>query len=83
MKDEASKNNYCASNYDDVVQFTQCKDSDDFCTVCCEKEFGDMHLDHRKECIKEVCKANGNTPNGKEHGYEDGNGKWVWLNKLD
>ena len=50
------RNNYCIANYSEDFSFLNyCKSSDDFCEICCNNEFGDMHEDEKENCLKEVC----------------------------
>jgi hypothetical protein len=71
IKDEKMRLNYCTANFDDIIKFSQCKDDDDFCQMCCEHEFGEMHMDHRNKCIKELCDA-------EVIKKEKAKGSWIW-----
>ncbi len=47
---------YCQVNFpDNNGKFMDCKNPDSFCFVCCEAEFGEMHIPDREKCYKEVC----------------------------
>merc|ERR1719362_533115 len=42
---------YCDKHYiDDFVTNGDCKKDDSFCYMCCESEFGNMHIDKREKC---------------------------------
>lgn len=42
---------YCEFAYaDDPMSLTDCKKQENFCFICCENEFGDMHQDERELC---------------------------------
>ena len=70
MKDEQSRLNYCTASFSDVIKFSQCKDNEDFCSLCCENEFGEMHMDKRNACIKTLCEP--------EQAKAASDGKWIW-----
>jgi hypothetical protein len=43
--------NYCKINYaDDFTKMNECVQNDKFCYMCCECEFGDLHLEKRSFC---------------------------------
>lgn len=49
---------YCQVNFpDNNGKFMDCKNPDSFCFVCCEAEFGEMHIPEREKCYKEVCES--------------------------
>lgn len=51
------RNNYCVAQFSEDFSFMEyCKNSDDFCEICCNNEFGDMFGGEKEACIKEVCK---------------------------
>ncbi len=42
---------YCENNFtDDAERFIECNRPEDFCYICCETEFGELHEEHRDEC---------------------------------
>ena len=42
---------YCQTNFaDDIERFVECNVPQDFCYICCETEFGELHEEHRDEC---------------------------------
>lgn len=43
---------YCNSNFMDASpnKFKECLGEEDFCYVCCESEFGEMHIKERETC---------------------------------
>jgi hypothetical protein len=75
MADDQSRINYCTANFNDIIKFGQCKENDDFCTICCENEFGEMHMDKRNKCIKEICEVQANKK-------EEVQGSWIWANPI-
>ena len=72
MKNKESQDTYCGVNFpEDFVRFTGCKEEEeDFCYICCETEFGDMHMEKRQLCYDTLC-------NLKKTHNEDGN--WIWV----
>jgi len=50
---------YCSLNFTkDPETLTQCKVKDNFCYICCENEFGEMHKDERENCLESCQKIN-------------------------
>jgi hypothetical protein len=49
---------YCQIHFpDNYAKFMECKSVDTFCFVCCENEFGEMHIGDREKCYKDVCES--------------------------
>lgn len=70
-KPDQYQTNYCIANFsDDYGKFNDCKDPDEFCNLCCDFEFGEMHTDERNKCKTEKCTA--------ATGANSANGRWVW-----
>jgi hypothetical protein len=52
------KDKYCTANFaDNFVKFKDCKSEESFCYVCCENEFGELHLIERDNCYTKCDKA--------------------------
>jgi|LauGreDrversion4_2_1035121.scaffolds.fasta_scaffold654798_2 hypothetical protein len=48
---------YCQENFvDDRFRFDECRSPDNFCYVCCENEFGDLHILERDSCYNKCDK---------------------------
>jgi hypothetical protein len=75
MKDDQSRQNYCTANFSDVILYSQCRDNEDFCTLCCEHEFGEMHMDKRNSCIKTLCEV-------AKLPADESSGRWVWTEPI-
>ena len=74
FKSKENKETYCGVNFpDDFVRFSDCKEEEDFCSFCCETEFGDMHMDKRQQCYDTLCTTK--TLNDL--------GKWLWVTDLE
>lgn len=73
MKNNENRNSYCGANFpDDFVKFDNCKSEDeDFCSFCCETEFGDMHMDKRQLCYDTLCSSKPTVADPK--------GNWLWV----
>jgi len=42
---------YCQTNYkDSYVKMNECVKNDNFCYMCCETEYGELHLEDRSVC---------------------------------
>lgn len=60
---------YCQVNFpDNIGKMIECQAKDSFCFVCCESEFGEMHLADREKCYKTVCEVD---PNAKKSEAKD------------
>jgi len=45
---------YCNKQFPDQPQLNQgCKVTEDFCFICCDKEFGSMRMTERKDCYQQ------------------------------
>lgn len=65
---EKVRSDYCIATFsDDFAQLSYCRESDDFCEVCCQAEFGDMLIKEKEECLKkENCTNKPNKPARKD-----------------
>jgi hypothetical protein len=69
LKSQNDKNNYCQANYpEDYNGLQNCKEADEFCTLCCDNEFGELNVNDRQSCYKAVCTAEKSSASGK----------WTW-----
>ena len=52
LGNESHIKRYCSIAYSsDSESELECKNSDNFCYLCCENEFGELHKDERNKCI--------------------------------
>ena len=52
MKNKKMRTDYCKENYvDSYVGYNECINEGSFCEVCCGKEFGNMFIEERDNCI--------------------------------
>jgi hypothetical protein len=63
---------YCKVNFADAspVKFNECLAEASFCYVCCETEFGDMHVKKRDTCYDKC---------DEEPKKKDSAGSWQWV----
>jgi len=74
-KDGVHREAYCNRIYgDDWAQNKSCRNKDNFCYMCCETEFGDLHMDARDLCYSKCDESSegGGAAPGKE-------GLWVFI----
>ena len=46
----------CAASFStNVAKFMECKTPESYCYICCETEFGEMHLVDREKCYNKKC----------------------------
>jgi hypothetical protein len=77
MKSDKDRLTYCQVSFpDDYGKMTDCKESDDFCSMCCENEWGDMHVNERQSCYKSLCKNSGSSP--ASGASPPSSGRWIW-----
>lgn len=75
-KDVVHREAYCNRVYgDDWSQNKTCRDKDNFCYMCCETEFGDVHLESRDMCYSK-CDESADGGGGAAPGKE---GLWVFI----
>jgi len=41
---------YCKANFNEMSRLGECVKQESFCTLCCESEFGELHLEERSNC---------------------------------
>ena len=71
IKNQTGRDNYCNENLKDNFYLNiDCKKETDFCTICCENEFGEMHQKEREICYAQ-CEV--------KVQFEAKGGKWVYL----
>ena len=72
-KDDVTKiNDYCENNFfDNYNNLVDCKDKSSFCYVCCENEFGAIHVGERDDCYN-MCDSQITPLDLKD------NGRWHW-----
>lgn len=79
LKSDNDRATYCQITFsDDYSKLTDCKENDDFCSMCCENEWGDMHINERQQCFKSLCKNARGSGNGPNVGVGGIKGRWIW-----
>jgi hypothetical protein len=75
IKNQRDRDNYCNKNFvENIYLNLDCKKESDFCTICCENEFGEMHQKEREICYAQ-CEI-------KVHFQKKG-GKWIYVEDKD
>jgi hypothetical protein len=67
---------YCkAEFYTNFQDYKSCENDEDRCGSCCEREFGDIFIVEKENCLEKLCKrkASGSFVNGK----------WIWETSSD
>ena len=75
-EDKKKMSTYCNTNFSDSspIKFNECLNVNTFCYVCCENEFGDIHVKEREKCYDKCEQA----PK-KESAHE---GSWQWVENM-
>lgn len=69
LSNQSTIDSYCNDNKNlSIGENQDCKDPDRFCYVCCETEFGSIHLQKREECYS----------NCTEYMNSNNKGDWEW-----
>jgi hypothetical protein len=80
------RENYCIANYSEDFSFLDyCRNSDDFCEICCGNEFGDMFQQERELCMKKVCPLKKKEEETDKEGrcITEKNGKFLYQRKIN
>jgi len=68
---------YCDKNYiDDFISNSDCKRDENFCYMCCESEFGNMHIDKREKCYNMCDIKTATKP--KRNNKKSTSGPYMW-----
>ena len=52
LESKKSRTDYCKNNIvDSYIQYDECMKENTFGNICCENEFGNMHIEERDKCI--------------------------------
>ena len=63
LTSETKREQYCSEHFaDNYIKFADCINKDSFCYVCCESEFGDLHVVNRDSCYTACDDATKITP---------------------
>jgi hypothetical protein len=70
---------YCSAAFtDDYSSLVECNEGTEFCTTCCDFEFGEYYQSERQDCYKAVCKTE-QTANSTP----DVQGRWIWHESIN
>ena len=68
---------YCNENYsDDYMKLIDCKKFENFCYMCCENEYGDLHIKERDGCYN-ICDKADNEQSVEASEENKKVGKWL------
>jgi len=74
------RKHYCIANFsENYAMYQTCLDTDDFCHVCCDNEFGEFFMNDRESCYTASCDADA-PPQVDEQ--KDASGRWIWQNNV-
>ena len=76
-RNEDYREKYCDKNYiEDFVTNGECKKKETFCYMCCETEFGNMHIDKREKCYNLCDMKDGKKATKKKENNSPGPFMW-------
>jgi len=68
---QAKRNGYCNAKFSgDWFENKYCRQSDNFCGVCCDKEFSSNYREEKEKCIL-TCRNNNRNPTGQNGNFPD------------
>jgi len=74
------RKHYCIASFsENYAMYQTCLDSDDFCHVCCDNEFGEFFMNDRESCYTASCDADAPP---KVEDAKDTSGRWIWQNQV-
>ena len=74
------RKHYCIANFsENYAMYQTCLDTDDFCHVCCDNEFGEFFMNDRESCYSQTCDADAPP---KVDDAKDTSGRWIWQNNV-
>ena len=79
MKSDEIRKTYCTATFmEDYNNYSLCiEGGEEFCTLCCDAEFGDFYMNERQECYKNLCS---NPKSGEQiaNSAVMVDGRWIW-----
>ena len=74
------RKHYCTANFsENYAMYQTCLDSEDFCHICCDNEFGEFFMNDRESCYLASCNAD---PENKIDDPKDNSGRWIWQSSV-
>jgi hypothetical protein len=71
MTNEEKKKAYCLYHFSENYDLQLDCNSNKFCNVCCDNEYGAEFIEEREDCYKSVCYFSGSVNEGKWVYYKD------------
>ena len=76
------RSNYCNKNFiDEFSKNSGCKQEEEFCSTCCETEFGNFYMKRRYECY-DICDKDLKKNIGEAKIISNGRGLWKWAPRI-
>merc|ERR1712032_557555 len=70
------RKHYCIANFsENYAMYQTCLDTEDFCHICCDNEFGEFFMNDRESCYLASCDADAPP---KVDDAKDTSGRWIW-----
>eukprot|EP00744_Colponema_vietnamica_P000625 GILI01001097.1.p2 GENE.GILI01001097.1~~GILI01001097.1.p2 ORF type:complete len:718 (+),score=300.49 GILI01001097.1:103-2256(+) len=77
---EDKRSVYCSTKLaNEPDKMLSCKEVENFCAMCCEAEFGDLHEDERIDCEKGCQRSDGSAGAAGAAGDDGMAGRWVFI----
>jgi len=74
------RKHYCIAQFsENYAMYQTCLDSEDFCHVCCDNEFGEFFMNDRETCYLASCDADAPPKVDQE---KDTSGRWIWQSQV-
>jgi hypothetical protein len=75
------RKHYCIANFsENYAMYQTCLDTEDFCHICCDNEWGEFFLNDRESCYLASCDADAPPVVDDK---KDITGRWIWQNQQD
>jgi hypothetical protein len=74
------RKHYCTANFsENYAMYQNCLDTDDFCHLCCDNEFGEFYMNDRESCYSQSCNSDAKI---EEELPKEAGGRWTWQQKV-
>ncbi len=74
---------YCSVAFsEDYSLYTECLEGSEFCTTCCDSEFGEFYVNDRQDCYKATCSIVLDASKIKNN-ETLATGRWIWHESIN
>ena len=74
------RKHYCIAQFsENYAMYQTCLDTEDFCHICCDNEFGEFFMNDRETCYLASCDADAPPKVDQE---KDSSGRWIWQSQV-